>query len=69
MIIALAWAILSYFPAATAQTLEGPVKRVIDGGTSAFPALRIRICGIDAPEKHMAGGAETTRALPRLIEG
>ncbi|VVT15352.1 thermonuclease family protein [Hoeflea sp. EC-HK425] len=54
---------------APAQTIEGTVTRVIDGDTFDFQALRIRLCGIDAPERGDGGHRQAMRALTALIEG
>ena len=67
---------------ATAGTITGSVARVIDGDTfvlctkpnflgRAFgyrsACLRIRVCGIDAPEANDPGGPEATQAMNELI--
>ncbi len=56
-----------------AATLEGHVVRVSDGDTitivtnSSNEKLRIRLRGIDAPEKSQTHGPEATRALSWLL--
>jgi endonuclease YncB( thermonuclease family) len=48
------------------------VTHVVDGDTfdirEARRTVRIRICGIDAPESRERGGAEATRALRSIVE-
>ncbi len=58
-----------------ATTLEGHVVRVADGDTitiqtnSSNEKLRIRLRGIDAPEKAQTHGEEAKRALTWLLAG
>ncbi|MDR0356528.1 MAG: thermonuclease family protein [Deltaproteobacteria bacterium] len=52
----------------------GTVERVVDGDTIAFltqdfERVRVRLYGIDAPEKNQSGGPESSQALKALIEG
>lgn len=58
--IALAWAFLAG-ARATAEV------RVLDGDTFETAAERIRLFGIDAPERTQRGGAQAADALRRLI--
>lgn len=58
-----------YAQPALAQTIEGTVSRVIDGDTFAFQAIRIRVCGIDAPDRGDRGYNEAKIALATMIEG
>jgi len=58
--IALAWAFLAG-ASATAEV------RVLDGDTFETAAERIRLFGIDAPERTQRGGAHAADALRRLI--
>ena len=67
--LALAWAILTAASAAQSQSLEGIAVRVIDGDTFAFSALRIRICGIEAPDRGEQGYWQAAQALESLIKG
>ena len=43
--------------------------RVVDGDTIHVDGERIRIFGLDCPEKRDPGGREATRAMQRLVEG
>ncbi|MDR1656381.1 MAG: thermonuclease family protein [Deltaproteobacteria bacterium] len=59
---------------AAGEHYEGKVERVIDGDTISvlttdYERIRIRLYGIDAPEKKQNGGAESSRALSKLIDG
>ncbi len=63
---------------ATAGPIDGTVDRVVDGDTLdvcrwsprlSRSCVRIRLCGIDAPEASDPGGPEATRALRMLIGG
>jgi endonuclease YncB( thermonuclease family) len=52
---------------------EGRAERVIDGDTvsvmtTGYERIRVRLYGIDAPEKNQSGGQESMRALKDLIE-
>ncbi|MDR2367840.1 MAG: thermonuclease family protein [Deltaproteobacteria bacterium] len=53
---------------------EGKVERVVDGDTVQFltddyERVRVRLYGIDAPEKDQEGGARSLEALKGLIDG
>lgn len=65
--LALAFAALSQ--PAQAQTITGEVGRVVDGDTFHLGAIRIRICGIDAPERGEPGYGEARMALAKIISG
>lgn len=56
-------------PAATA--LKGVAGRIIDGDTFYLEGVetRLRLWGVDAPEKSAPGAAEATEALTALIAG
>ena len=59
---------------ATADTLSGRVVRVVDGDTlvlhvSGHDQERIRLAGIDCPERGQAFGTKAKDALSRLAGG
>ncbi len=59
--------------AAVADTLQGRVVRVVDGDTVVLLAPdktqhRIRLAGIDAPERGQAFGTVSTRHLSELVD-
>lgn len=59
---------------ANAETVNGRVTRVIDGDTVVIKRHNgrpetVRLQGIDAPEKHQTGGAQSTQHLRDLAEG
>lgn len=59
-------------PSANRSILVGKVVKVIDGDTidvvdSAMSAHRIRLKGIDAPEKSQAFGIDATRSLASMV--
>jgi endonuclease YncB( thermonuclease family) len=61
------------FPA-TADTLHGRVVRILDGDTvevqdSASHTERVRLGGIDAPEKSQTFGAQAKQRMTALSEG
>jgi endonuclease YncB( thermonuclease family) len=62
-------------PTATAHAAEfsGSVDKIVDGDTlwvcDATACHKIRICGIDAPEKGEPGYYESAEALRKLVEG
>lgn len=68
-ILAMALGLAVFCQSASAQTIEGTVTNVIDGDTFDFRTVRIRICGIDAPERGELGYLEATTALAGLISG
>lgn len=68
------WATLTPKSGAPAEEKEGTCLKVLDGDTVIFreagavDSIKIRLWGIDAPEKGQAFGEEATRKLARLIE-
>jgi endonuclease YncB( thermonuclease family) len=50
-----------------AQTIEGTVKNIVDGDTFDFSGLRIRLCGIEAPEEGAHGSESAKEALTALV--
>lgn len=68
------WATLTPKSGEPAAEKEGTCLKVLDGDTVIFreagavDSIKIRLWGIDAPEKGQAFGAEATRKLARLIE-
>lgn len=68
------WLVTEPQPEADAQStsygLAGDVVRVIDGDTFVLAdGTRIRVWGLDAPERDEAGGSAATEALGDLILG
>lgn len=65
--------ILAAAQAAVAEQLTGKVVRVVDGDTIVLEAKgdrdRIRLAGIDAPERNQPWGKASTRELRREIAG
>lgn len=57
----------------TSRVFEGPVRRIVDGDTfdvrTNGETLRIRLCGIDAPERGEQGYEEATETMRGLVEG
>lgn len=62
-------ALLALPSRASAERLAGTVERVVDGDSiwvrrsDAEPPLKVRLAGIDAPERCQAGGPRSKRAL------
>jgi endonuclease YncB( thermonuclease family) len=56
---------------AFASDFSGIVTRVLDGDTLAVAngesTIRIRLHGVDAPQKNQAGGAESAAFTERLV--
>lgn len=59
--------------AVTGATLTGQVKRIVDGDTLVLTSQgydhRIRLAGIDAPERSQPWGEAATRELRRQVAG
>ena len=59
--------------AADLETLSGKVTRIVDGDTVVLEAQatrhRIRLAGIDAPERNQPWGEAATRELRRQVAG
>lgn len=53
----------------TGGTVRGPVARVTDGDTLTIGTQRIRICGINTPERGETNYREAGDALRRIVEG
>jgi micrococcal nuclease len=66
---------LLLLPLAHAETFAGKIVRVLDGDTVDVlvakdqPPRRVRLAGIDAPEKAQAFGARAKRNLAELVAG
>jgi endonuclease YncB( thermonuclease family) len=58
---------------AAAAEFNGRVDRVVDGDTfwvcDVSACTKIRLCGVDAPEKGTAGAREASAALSAMISG
>jgi endonuclease YncB( thermonuclease family) len=71
--LAVALSITLAAPSAQAADLVGTVPAVADGDTFTLCAgaqcERIRLCGIDAPERGDALSAEATRAVRSMTDG
>jgi len=71
--IPIAWAVASTAPHAFAapKHYEGVVTRVVDGDTLYLNNVetRIRLWGLDAPERGEKGGNAATRALREIAHG
>jgi endonuclease YncB( thermonuclease family) len=60
--------------ASAGDVSQGQVERVIDGDTisvltTGYERLRVRLYGIDTPERGQAWGAEATAALRGMVDG
>ena len=64
-------AVVPFALAKDQATIEAPVSRIVDGDTFKLQGQTrsIRIWGLDAPERDMAGGPAATAALRQLISG
>lgn len=49
------------------KQITGTTSRVIDGDTFVVNGRKIRLCGINAPEKNQRGGHQATQHLKQLI--
>jgi endonuclease YncB( thermonuclease family) len=56
------------FTALADAEIKGRAK-VIDGDTLWVDRTKIRLCGIDAPERNKPGGSEATRYLKTITKG
>jgi len=56
---------------ATAEEWSSSVSRVIDGDTFQLsrPLIKIRLCGVDTPERGQPGYREATQFTKRLVAG
>lgn len=66
--------LLAWLPASVlSATLTGQVKRVVDGDTLVVESqehdYRVRLAGIDAPERNQPWGEASTRELRRQVAG
>ncbi len=66
--LTLAVLILLPFGALADGVITGRAK-VIDGDTLWVGRTKIRLCGIDAPERNKPGGADATRYLKTITKG
>lgn len=67
-------ALCAFFPHPAPVTVTGKVIKVVDGDTfdildSSFNTIRIRMNGIDAPEKKQAFGEASRKQLASLCAG
>lgn len=73
-LLALALAIIPMGAAGASDVYRGHVERVIDGDTISlltndYERLRVRLYGVDAPEKNQEWGPQSTGALSAKIAG
>ncbi|WP_199823878.1 thermonuclease family protein [Labrenzia sp. OB1] len=68
-IIAVVFCLLSF--TSNAEEWTSKVSRVIDGDTFQLsrPLVRIRLCGVDTPEKGQRGYREATQYTKALVAG
>lgn len=71
LLAALAVSVLFKPSAANAQEWQSSVSRVIDGDTFQLsrPLVRIRLCGVDAPEMGQPYHREATHYIEALVAG
>jgi micrococcal nuclease len=59
--------------AAAGAELKGTADRIVDGDTfwlcNADACTKIRLCGVNAPERAEPGYAEASKALSTLVKG
>ena len=59
--------------ASSKDALMGTADKIVDGDTlwvcDQSVCEKIRLCGIDAPEKRQAGATAATQALKKLVSG
>ncbi|WP_369293623.1 thermonuclease family protein [Roseibium sp. MMSF_3412] len=69
IVFAVCFCLLAF--SATAQEWESSVSRVIDGDTFQLsrPLVRIRLCGVDTPERGQRNYQEATRFTKGLVNG
>lgn len=71
--VALGLVIILSAPPANAVQLPGTAVRIVDGDTIVLKVAevrhRVRLAGIDAPEKNQPWGEASTRELRRQIAG
>lgn len=69
-IIALLFGTIFVAQTSLAQTITGVVEKVGDGDTFTYATdgIRIRLCGVNAPEKNDPSGKEATAFLIDLIQ-
>jgi micrococcal nuclease len=72
-VVSIAWITADKAPHAfpPAKTYEGVIVRIVDGDTFYMDGVetRIRIWGLDAPEKSERGGHRATRMLREIAHG
>ncbi|TYC68275.1 thermonuclease family protein [Stappia sp. BW2] len=68
-ILAMLLCLLSF--QASAEEWKSTVSRVIDGDTFQLsrPLIKIRLCGVDTPERGQPGYREATQFTKRLVAG
>ncbi|MEI2388041.1 thermonuclease family protein [Breoghania sp. JC706] len=54
---------------AYAADIRGRVTHIVDGDTFDIGATRIRVCGIDAPERDTRKGKKATQVIRTMIAG
>ena len=69
MPIMIGLALLFLTQPALSESLQGVVRNVVDGDTIDVSNVRIRICGIDAPEHGEPGYEKARAALSQMIKG
>ncbi len=54
--------------AAAANSIAGPAK-VVDGDTLWVAGVKVRLNGVDAPERNTPLGRQATRAMKQIVRG